>query len=88
MQYINGAEVLPEELVKEIQKYIDGEIIYIPKAKERTSWGCKSGTRDLIDSRNKEIFLLYNEGNNIKVLAERFFLSECSIKKIINKYNK
>lgn len=88
MQYINGAEVLPEELLKQIQKYIEGELIYIPKIKERTSWGCKSGTRDFIDNRNKEIFLLYNQGNNIKVLAERFFLSEYSIKKIVSKYNK
>lgn len=88
MQYLNGAEVLPEELLKEIQKYVDGETIYIPKVKKRTSWGCKSGTRNLIDSRNNEIFLLYNQGNNIEILAERFFLSEYTIKKIITKCSK
>ncbi|MDF2588634.1 MAG: hypothetical protein K0S41_2475 [Anaerocolumna sp.] len=30
MSYINGKEVLPENLVSEIQKYVGGGLIYIP----------------------------------------------------------
>ena len=31
MKYINAAEVLPETLLKELQSYVDGELLYIPK---------------------------------------------------------
>ena len=33
LSYINGKNVLPKELLEEIQKYVEGEIIYIPKKK-------------------------------------------------------
>ncbi len=31
MTYVKATNVLPEELISEIQKYIQGETIYIPK---------------------------------------------------------
>ena len=31
MKYINAADILPEVLVQEIQKYVNGQIIYIPQ---------------------------------------------------------
>ena len=31
MKYRNAAEVLPERLLKEIQAYMEGEVLYIPK---------------------------------------------------------
>ncbi|WP_390620616.1 hypothetical protein [Oceanobacillus picturae] len=46
MQYKNGKEVLPPNLLKEMQKYIQGELIYIPKKKsQRAGWGEVNGSR-------------------------------------------
>ncbi len=43
MKYRNASEVLPDELIKEIQKYTSGEAIYIPSHQERKKWGSGSG---------------------------------------------
>ncbi len=32
MKYVNAAEILPEKLLKEIQTYMDGGVLYIPKS--------------------------------------------------------
>lgn len=37
MKYVNAAEILPDKLLKELQGYIDGELLYIPKAWTRYS---------------------------------------------------
>lgn len=83
MSYKNAAEVLPSHLLREVQKYIEGGLIYIPKNGQKTGWGCLSGARKSIDIRNNEIIKLYNKNNTIKDLADRFFLSEETIKKIV-----
>ena len=36
MKYKNAVAVLPTELIEEIQKYIQGEFLYIPKKDKRT----------------------------------------------------
>ena len=38
MKYKNASHVLPDELLKEIQKYVEGEAIYIPKQEEKKRW--------------------------------------------------
>ena len=45
MKYINAAEILPEELLKEIQTYIDGGVLYIPNTSVKKGWGSASGSR-------------------------------------------
>lgn len=43
MAYKNGKEVLPASLLREIQKYIQGELIYVPTKEEvRKRWGEKT----------------------------------------------
>lgn len=32
MKYVNAAEILPEKLLRELQTYMDGDVLYIPKA--------------------------------------------------------
>ena len=84
MSYINGETVLPDQLVKEIQKYIDGEYIYIPKRSEnRKTWGSSTDTRKVMDERNASIFHDYQCGQSVKILAQRYFLSEKSIHRIV-----
>ena len=60
MSYVNAESVLPEKLVKEIQKYIQGEYVYIPSIPEkRKRWGEKSKIRDYIKDRNAKILKQY-----------------------------
>ena len=84
MRYVKAKTFLPESLLKEIQKYIQGEYIYIPSQQStRKRWGEKSGSRDYIQNRNISIRNKYKNGCTIKDLAEEFFLSVHSIKKIV-----
>jgi len=83
MKYINAAEILPEQLLKELQTYIDGEILYIPKASAKKEWGSTSGARTFYQERNKEMQKLFKEGYSIDALTERYGLAYSTIKKII-----
>ncbi|MHB1392922.1 MAG: CD3324 family protein [Clostridia bacterium] len=84
MRYVKAETILPDNLVREIQKYIQGEYLYIPSQPEkRKKWGENSGNREYIRSRNEDIRSKYNDGLAIANLAEEFFLSIDSIKKII-----
>ena len=83
MKYMNAAEVLPEELVKQIQTYIDGELLYIPKASKKLGWGTASGSRLYYKERNEEIQTLYKKGYSMEELAKKYNLAYSTIKKII-----
>ncbi|WP_160672034.1 CD3324 family protein [Clostridium sp. C8-1-8] len=84
MRYVKAETILPENLLKEIQKYVQGEYIYIPTDNiYRKRWGEKSGARQQINGRNVEIRNKYKAGKTISELSEEFFLSIDSIKKII-----
>lgn len=86
MQYKNGKEVFPPNLLKELQKYIQGELIYIPKnSDQRAGWGELSGSRQLLTQRNEEIFQFYKKGWTFQELEEKYHLSIESIRKIIYK---
>ncbi|PJI08605.1 MULTISPECIES: CD3324 family protein [Clostridium] len=89
MSYIKGETILPNDLIKEIQKYVQGKYIYIPvELEKRKKWGENSGNRAYIQNRNKSIYNKYVNGYKIKDLAEEFFLSVESIKKIVYGKNK
>lgn len=84
MKYKNGRDVLPPDLLDEIQKYACGELLYIPKKDEiKASWGTLSGTRDLVTHRNIRIINQYRSGTTVAELITEFCLSEASIRKII-----
>lgn len=86
MSYVNGKDVLPPGLLEELQAYIQGELLYIPKKSEqRVKWGEISGSRREIASRNQEIFNSYCSGCSVAELKQRYHLSEESIRKIISK---
>ena len=87
MSYVNAEEVLPEDLIREIQKYVDGKVLYIPRKIENfVSWGEKNGTRDRLAKRNKEIVCRFYSGKSIVELGEMYFLSEKRIQGIIHEY--
>jgi len=81
-KYVNAKKVLPESLVKEIQKYVQGAHIYIPST-ERKSWGTESGIREELEQRNLEIIIKFRNGHEISTLSERYCLSEERIKAIV-----
>ncbi|MED1468512.1 CD3324 family protein [Bacillus salipaludis] len=84
MKYINANKVLPEKLIVEIQKYVQGETLYIPKPEtEYRKWGTSSGGRRLLDHRNAAIKEKFNSGCSIQQLAEEHYLSTETIKKIV-----
>ncbi|MBP1950951.1 CD3324 family protein [Virgibacillus litoralis] len=83
MKYANANSVIPEELLVELQNYIQGEIIYIPKTKNNyEKWGTRSGGRKIIDDRNHGIRKDFKNGKPISQLAEEQYLSIETIKKI------
>ncbi|XID94517.1 CD3324 family protein [Paenibacillaceae bacterium WGS1546] len=86
MNYKNGRDVLPPSLLRELQKYLDGELLYVPKSNERRArWGEVSGTRRLLAERNKEICRMHADGSSIEELELKYHLSSESIRKIIVK---
>ena len=87
-KYLKAESLFPKELLAEIQKYAQGEMIYIPKPKEsREKWGYYTGSRNVIKKRNSEIRGHFHEGVPIGTLADRYFLSVESIKRIVYNNN-
>ena len=87
MSYINAEDVLPTVLIGEIQKYIDGQLIYIPRKNENVlSWGEKNGTRERLAKRNQMIVSRFYSGETIAELGKAYYLSEKRIQGIIHEY--
>lgn len=77
MSYVNADDVLPKDLIEEIQKYVDGQLIYIPRKDENSlSWGEKNGTKEKLAERNQTIVNSYYSGQTIAELGKVYFLSE------------
>ena len=83
MKYINAADILPEQLLREIQTYIAGDVIYIPKASTKKQWGTVSGSRAYYQERNTEIKSLYREGHSLIMLSQKYGLAYSTIRKIV-----
>lgn len=85
--YENATDVIPRSLLKEIQKYVQGREIYIPKqVGNHLRWGERNGTREQLDLRNKEICQNYRKGIPVERLMEMYHLSYDSIRRIIRGY--
>ena len=83
MKYVNAAEILPERLLRELQTYIDGDVLYVPKYSFKEKWGTVSGSRSFYGERNREIRRLYREGRSMEALSEEYGLAHSTIRKII-----
>lgn len=84
MSYLRAEEILPKELIEEIQQYVDGKSIYIPSI-EKKDWGSRTDTREELQERNRKLFEAYRNGATVKSLAEEYFLCEKSVQRIIRK---
>lgn len=86
MKYRNASEVLPDALLKEIQKYASGEALYIPAEGGRKKWGADSGTRVYYLQRNEEIrYKYFHLKIQLPALCEEYGLSDETIRKILYK---
>jgi len=89
MAYQNAFELLPEEIVKEIQKYVNGTVLYIPrKPKERLPWGSKTASKEMLQRRNQQIYREYQMGKSTRELAGSYYLDIKSIQRIIRTMKK
>lgn len=83
MKYENAKDILPAKLLEEVQKYAGGKLIYIPKVEKTKGWGEASGYRDKLNKRNAAICSRYSAGQSIMEIAEEFFLSPETVKKLV-----
>ena len=89
MSYTNAIDLLPSELLKEIQKYVDGEYIYIPRNESnKKSWGTNTSTRQELDLRNKKIYSDYQAGIDMNSISKSYYLSIKSVQRIVLKEKK
>ncbi|MGG1662468.1 CD3324 family protein [Brevibacillus sp. NRS-1366] len=84
MKYQNAQTTLPQELLRDIQKYVQGTYLYIPVQEEcRKEWGAYTGSKQVLQERNARIVQAYGLGISVKTLAKEYFLTEHSIRRII-----
>ena len=83
MKYENAKDILPESLLKQVQLYAEGKVIYIPKRGNAVGWGEASGCREKLDRRNTLIRSRYSSGRSIMEIAEEFYLSPETVKKLV-----
>ncbi len=84
MRYARAQDILPAELLTQLQEYIDGTYLYIPRRKEnRLAWGEKTHSKKETAARNQAIFQEAKAGREIPELAKAYFLTEKTIRRII-----
>lgn len=84
MSYIKAEDVLPEALIRQIQQYVDGATIYIPrKPGGRQPWGKKTTYKAELRERNARIRRDHAAGCGIGALSREYHLSEKSIRRIL-----
>ena len=72
MKYENANNVLPPELIRQIQKYAAGKLLYIPQKEEPVAWGSLSGARQKLQKRNQRIYDEYKNGKGVGELEEEW----------------
>lgn len=82
MKYKNANSILPEELIENIQQYVQGEYIYIP-IKNRAEASQPTEYDVELQKRDEHIYTRHLEGISNKKLAEMYCLSESSIRRIV-----
>lgn len=86
MSYLRADLIFPDELLAEIQKYVQDGLIYVPKPKIlHKRWGENSGSRETIKQRNIEIKMKFQNAHGIEELAGEYGLSVDTVKRIVYK---
>lgn len=89
MSYIRAEDILPEEVLMLVQQYVDGQMLYIPRKEGyHKSWGAGTQTKSDLRNRNRQMYDEYLSGATAEELADRYFLTVKSIRRIIRDYKK
>ena len=84
MKYYNAKEALPEWLLKQVQVYVQGEVLYIPKKETvRLKWGEANGARKHYMKRNIEIVKKYGNGACISDLSSNTVYLSTALKNFV-----
>ncbi|MCM1058046.1 MAG: CD3324 family protein [Firmicutes bacterium] len=84
MGYKRADDVLPESILKSLQRYVSGETIYVPKGKaDRRKWGSNTDANEKLRQRNEQILKQHEKGVGVKELATEYYLTEKSIQRIL-----
>lgn len=86
MKYVNAKDILPENILKQLQTYAAGTLLYVPREGEEKSWGEVSGYRTYLLKRNRMILNFFQYGVSLDEISNTFGLALGTVKKII--YNK
>jgi len=81
MGYRNAKDILPPDLLRQLQRYAEGQCLYIPRQQQASRQISSS-----LAARNLLIWQEYISGVSVQALAERFFLSPQAIYKILSKF--
>uniref|UniRef100_UPI004056F3F8 CD3324 family protein n=1 Tax=Acetatifactor sp. TaxID=1872090 RepID=UPI004056F3F8 len=82
MKYTNAIQRLPQELLEQIQEYVQGEYLYIP-VKDKNTKALSTDYKTELERRNAHIYTKYLEGVSNRHLSQIYNLSESSIRRII-----
>ena len=83
MKYENAKDLLPKELFEELVRHAAGKLLYVPSQSGRRPWGESTGYRRQLGRRNAEIRRKFTEGASIDSLADEYFLTPETVKKIV-----
>ncbi|MBZ9626224.1 hypothetical protein G9F71_025810 [Clostridium sp. FP2] len=73
MSYNKVICILPNDLIKKVQEYIDGEFIYIPrKSSNKKEWGARTSIRQELYKRNTQIYGDYLAGHSSQDLSGKY----------------
>ena len=82
MKYENARDLLPPDLLRQVQSYASGMLLYIP-AIEKRGWGESTGYRRQLAERNRDIRQAFSHGVSIEALSEVYSLSVETIRRIV-----
>lgn len=84
MRYVRAQDVLPAELLSELQRYVDGAYLYVPRRQEnRLRWGDRTQSKTETAARNRDIYRRFQNGEEVSALAAAYFLTEKTIRRIL-----
>ena len=89
MSYQKADRILPRELLEQVQEYVDGALIYIPKtAGHKKCWGEGTSTRQELRLPKQQSYSDYHSGNSTLELTKLNTQSLKSIQRIIGQEKK
>lgn len=88
MEYQTARQILPPDLIQQIQQYFQGGYLYIPRTDAVASAARQTDYQAELDKRNRHIYRKHLLGWTSRRLAEHYHLSLSSIRRILQTQRK